>query len=292
MVIEIILLYGSFAFVDILDKFLLTKRKIQPLSYAFFTLITGALMLLAWPFVYQTLPQKFIWLNLLSGAFYGLVIYVYFKVLAFGEVSRVVPVVFGLVPVFDIIISFFVGHKLLPNEIAAMCLLVPGALLMAYYPGKNFFHHFGLKVLAALLISSYNWFWQYGAQVGGSLNNLMWNRLGAALAMLALLIIPLARANIFKVTHIARKEHTGILFFLKQAIGGLNFVFLSYFLAKGKVPLVDGLSGFRYAILFVIALFLSRQYKHILDEENNKHTIRQKLLAMGMIFAGTIILFL
>src|SRR6185369_9168412 len=122
-----------------------------------------------------------------------------FRALSFGEVSRVVPVVFGLLPVFDVIFSIFIkGKSLLPVELAAMCLLIPGALLLSYSPGKKFFSHFGLKVLAAFLLSSYNWLWQYGAQVGGSLNNLMWNRLGAAVAMALLLLIPLARRNIFK----------------------------------------------------------------------------------------------
>ncbi len=293
MILQIIFLYGSFAFVDILDKFLLSKRKIQPLSYTFFTLITGAALLIAWPFVYQSLPQKFIWLNLLSGAFYGLAIYVYFKVLSFGEVSRVVPVVFGLVPVFDIAFSFFFGHhKLLPKEFAAMCLLVPGALIMAYYPGKKFYQHFGVKILAAFLISSYNWLWQYGAQVGGSLNNLMWNRLGAALAMLILLLIPILRHNIFKVTNVPKKEHTGGLFLLKQLVGGLNFVFLSFLLAKGKIPLVDGLAGFRYLFLFFIALLLSHNYSHVLKEEVDKHVFIQKIISMILIFAGTVILFI
>lgn len=293
MIGYIILLYASFAVVDILDKFLLSKRKIQPLSYAFFTVVMGAVLLVVWPWVYEALPAKFIWLNLLSGAYFALMMYVYFKALSFGEVSRVVPVVFGLVPVFDLLIAFFVrNHHLLAYELAAMSLLIPGALLMAYYPGKKFFGHFGLKVLAAFLISSYNWFWQYGAQVGGSLNNLMWNRIGAALALALLLAVPLARKNIFKTKDLPKKRHTGWLFIAKQFLGGINFVILSYFLATGKIPIVDGLSGFRYAFLFLFALYLSLHHRHVLDEQIDRHLIKLKFSALVLMFFGTIFLFL
>jgi uncharacterized membrane protein len=292
VIIQIILLYASFAFVDILDKFLLTKRKLKPLSYAFFTLITGAVLLVIWPFVYQALPQKFIWLNLFSGAYFGLVIYVYFKTLSYGEVSRVVPVVFGLVPVFDLIFSFFFNHKpLIPHELAALCLLVPGALLMAYYHEKKFFNHFGLKVLAAMLISSYNWFWQYGAQVGSSINNLMWNRLGAAAIMLLVLAVPQARKNIFSVDKVPNQQRTSFIFIIKQAVGGLNFIFLSYFLAIGKVPIIDGLSAFRYVFLSVFALFLSFRYKRVLSETIDRNTIKLKIVSVVLIFFGTLVLF-
>lgn len=293
MIAEIILLYASFAIVDLCDKFLISKRQIRPLSYDFFTLVTGALVLVIWPWVYHPLPQKLIWLNLLSGAFYGLAMYVYFKVLSMGEVSRVVPVIFSLVPLFDIFFSAIFHRKpLFPQELAALALLVPGALIIAYYPGRKFFSHFGLKVLAAFLISSYNWLWQYGAQVGSSLNNLAWNRLGAAAAMALLLLIPLARKNIFELDHVPKKEHTGFLFLFKQGLGGLNFIFLSYLLARGKVPIVDGLSGFRYTFLFIFALILSYKFRHILDEPTDRRTVKLKFAALVLICLGTAVLFL
>ncbi len=291
MIFQIIILYLSFAFVDVLDKFLISKRKIRPLSYAFFTVVTGALLLVAWPWVYQALPAKFIWLNLLSGAYFGLAMYVYFKVLARGEVSRVVPFIFALVPIFDIFISTLTRHSALSvSQFAAVCLLVPGALLISYGDGKYLHRYLGLTLLSAFLFSSYNFLWQYGAQVGSTMNNLMWNRLGAAAVMALLLLIPLARKDIFTASKVKEKHHTGFLFLLKQAIGGLNFIFLSYFLTVGKVPIVDALASFRYGFLFVLALFFSFYHRHILDEQTDKHTLRLKVAALILIVMGTIIL--
>jgi uncharacterized membrane protein len=255
--------------------------------------VTGILLLALWPWVYQALPTKFIFLNLLSGAYFGLVMFVFYRVLSRGEVSRVVPFVFGLVPVFDILISTITGKSRLTSiELAAMALLIPGALLIAFQGGQYLHKYLGLTVLSAFLYSSYNFLWQFGAQVGPSLNNLMWNRLGAAGALVLLLAIPRARRNIFAVGHVPKKQNTGFLFVAKQAVGGLNFIFLSYFLASGKVPVVDGLSGFRYVFLFIFALFLSFKYRSILEEQIDRHTIKIKLAAIALICLGTVVLFL
>lgn len=292
MIVWIILLYLSFAIVDILDKFLLSARKILPASYTFFTVVTGAALLLVWPLVYESLPARSIVLNLLSGAYFSLAMYVFFKVLSFGEVSRVVPFIFGLVPAFDVLLSaIFKIDPLLPKEIAALALLVPGAMLIAYHPSRQLHRHIWLKVLAAFLFSSYNLLWQYGAQIGGSLNNLMWNRLGAAGVLLILLAIPLYRKKVFSVQHIAKKKHTSGLFMFKQLLGGFSFAALSHFLTVGSVAIVDALAGFRYVFLFLGAVVLSHRHIHVLDEEMDKKVIKLKLASLAVIFLGTVMLF-
>jgi uncharacterized membrane protein len=289
----IIGLYVSMAVVDVMDKFLISKRKIKPISYTFFTVVTGALLLLIWPWVYESLPLKFIGLDLFSGAFFGLTIYVFFKALSFGEASRVVAFIFGMVPVFDIFLSFATGRGTLTvQETAAIALLVPGAFLISYYPHQNYKKHLSLKLLAAFLFSAYNLLWQYGAQEGSSLNNLMWNRIGAALPLILLLLVPSAKSKIFDFGHVAKKAHTSLLFAAKQALGGLNFIFLSYLLTATKIAIVDGLSGFRYAFLFILGLLLSGKRTNVLEEDIGKKVIWQKSAALALIFLGTLILFI
>lgn len=293
LIFQIIVLYASMAAVDVMDKFLLTKRRIEPVSYTFFTVVSGALLLFIWPGVYEAVPKKFIFFNLLSGAYFVLAMFVFFKVLAFGEVSRVVPFIFGLVPAFDVLLSASLKVEVfVPARAVALAILVCGAMLIAYHPSRGWHRHIWLKVLAAFLFSSYNLLWQYGAQVGGSLNNLMWNRLGAAGVLVMLLIIPRFRRGVFAVRHVPKKQHTSGLFIFKQLLGGLNFVALSHFLAKSSVAVVDALSGFRYVFLFLGALALSREHIHILDEEKDKKVVKLKFTAVAIIFLGIIILFL
>ena len=288
-----ILLYFSFAVVDVMDKFLLSARKIHAISYTFFTVVTGTLLLVAWPLVYESLPAKFVGLNLLSGVFFSLTMYVFFRVLSYGEASRVVPFVFALVPVFDVLLSLaFKTNALTVKEFSALCLLVPGAALMAYWPGRAGISHLALKILAAFLFSAYNHLWQFGAQTGSSLNNLMWNRLGAAGILVLLLLVPAFKKKVFSVKQVKKKTHTSVLFLFKQALGGLNFVFLSHLLTVGKVSVVDSLAVFRYGFLFVSAFVLSKFHSRILSEETDKKVIFQKLGALALIFLGTVVFFL
>jgi uncharacterized membrane protein len=280
------------ATVDLMDKFLITARKIEPVSYTFFTVVTGLLLLLIWPWTFFLLPAKFIFLDLFSGAFFSLAMYVFFVALSQGEVSRVVPYVFGLVPVFDILLGLLTGRNILSlNEIGAMFLLVPGALLVSHQSGNFWGKHVALKTLSAFLFSSYYALWQYGSQIGPVLNNLMWNRLGAAGVLLALLFLPVFRKKAFATEKVKSKASTSFLFLFKQVLGGANFIFLSFLLVLGKIAIINGLQGFRYVFLLLFSLLLTKRRSHLILEQSDRDVIWQKGFGIGLVFLGTLLLF-
>ena len=281
------------AAVDVLDKVLITKRKIEPVSYTFFTIITGLVFLAIWPWVFLHLPNRAIFLDVLSGIWFSLAYFVFFKAMSGGEVSRVIPFVFGIMPLFDVAISVFTGKNTLQiQEVAALSLLVPGALLISYKPNSFLKSHVGLKIGAAFMLSSYNALWQYAAQTGTVLNNLMWNRIGAALLVICFLLIPSLRNKIFATKHIEQKKDTSILFIAKQLLGGFSFLFLSFLLVMGKISVVSSLQGFRYIFLFVAGIIFTKYHKHVLEEDVDRHTKKQKLFAIVLICLGTLILFI
>ncbi len=293
IVILSIFQYFLAAVTDVLDKFLISKEKIEPVNYTFYTVVTGAVLLIIWPWVFADLALKYVLLDLFSGAVFSLVMYLFFRVLANGEVSRVVPFIFGLVPVFDSLIAFTTGrNSLLAHEVAAMFLLVPGALIISHNSNSNWSKHVFTKLLCAFGFSAYYALWQYAAQNGPALNNLMWNRLGAALVLIILLILPSFRKKVFAVKHVANKKKTGSLFLFKQLLGGANFIFFSFLLLKGKISVINSLQGFRYVFIFLIALLLSHSFSFILKEQINKKIIGQKFFGLILICLGTLVLFL
>jgi uncharacterized membrane protein len=240
--ILIITFYFFQAAFDVLDKFLLSARKIRPLSYTFFTVVLGLCMLIAWPWFYESIALKRIFFDLLSGSLFSLALYVFYKAMSEGEVSRVVPFVFGIVPLTDLFISLCFGtNTLLGKEFAALCLLIPGALLISYKKNEFSKKHLSVKVLSAFLWSLYYAFWQFSAQSGDTMNHLMWNRVGAALVLILLLFFPLARKNIFGFRQVKNKKETSVLFVLKQFIGGANFIFFSFLLVIAKISVVNEL---------------------------------------------------
>ncbi len=287
-----ILHYFFAAVVDGLDKFLMSKRKIQPVAYTFWSVVTGLGILVAWPWVFERISLGSIGLDLLSGALFSLALYVFLKALSEGEVSRVIPFVFGLVPVFDLLIAKVIGHNpLLAKEISAMFLLVPGALIIsfrAHFWGK----HVLLKVFSAFLWSANFALWQFVASQGNTFNHFMYNRVGAAAVLVLLLIIPAFKLAVFKKEPETKKKGTISLFLLKQVLGGANMIFFSWLIVAGKIPLINSLQGFRYVFLFIGALFLSKKLKHLLEEEISHKILIQKICGLFLIVLGTLVLFL
>jgi uncharacterized membrane protein len=166
------------------------------------------------------------------------------------------------------------------------------ALLVSHQKRAGWGRHVGVKVLAAFLFSAYYAFWQYSSQTGPVLNNLMWNRLGAAVVLFALLIIPNYRHKVFAVDQIKSKAGTSAIFLFKQILGGLNFVFFSFLLVLGKISIVNGLQGFRYVFLLLFSLFLTKKRRHLIEEESGRHILTQKSFGIILIFIGTVLLFI
>lgn len=288
----IIFYYLLAAAVDLMDKFLISARKIRPLSYTFYTVVMGALLLVLWPWNYEHITFNAALLDVFSGLVFALCMYVFFRALSEGEASRVIPFVFGIVPVTDLLLGAISGRNSLDNrELAAIFLLIPGALLIAHKKGSFSGRHVLLKLTSAFLWSLYYFIWQLAAEKGNVLNHLMWNRLGAALVLVLILVLPAARKNIFGFKEVKAKKQTSILFLAKQLVGGANFIFLSFLLVVSKISIVNGLQGFRYIFLFLAAVMLASSNKNPLKEEISHQIIWQKLAAIGLIFAGTIILF-
>ncbi len=287
-----ILHYLIAAIVDTLDKFLISKRKIQPVAYTFWSVITGLGILAVWPWVYEKISLGQMGLDLLSGVLFSLALYVFLKALSQGEVSRVIPFIFGLVPIFDLLIGKIVGQNaLFSQEISAICLLVPGALIISYKP--NFWgKHLVLKTMSAFLWSCNFALWQFVAKTGNTFNHFMFNRLGAAGILILFLVWPYYRTLVFKRETESKRKGTVGLFLFKQVLGGANMIFFSWLIVVGKIPLVNALQGFRYVFLFLGALFLSKKMKHLLEEDITSKVVMQKVCGLVLIILGTLVLFL
>lgn len=255
---------------------------------------------MVWPFNFIEIPTDKVLLNIFSGVIFSLAIYLFFKALSAGDASRVVPFVFAFSTVFDFIFSNFFKNQILKQEqIIALVVLVVGSGLLTFSKGKFLGKKVYFKFFAALFMSLYNFSWHFSAiafsaQNTGKqlLNFFMWNRVGAAGILLALLIIPTARKNIFRTEHIENKKQTSYLFLLKQVLGGSAFALSNYLLAIGNVAVFTSLQGLRYGFLFIAGLVFSYTHSHLVYEDLDRHSLIQKFSGLALIFVGTLILFI
>lgn len=285
------------AIVFIIDKYLVSTRIKQPIIYTFYVGILGILSIALIPFGGLVLPVfSHLIINLLSGALYVGALYVFYSALRREEPSRVVPVIGSLVPVFTLFLSFFLlSERLSPQFFIAVILLIGGSALISlrkYIISRQTALNLLFYVLSAFLFAfsfvliKYVYFYQ------PFVSAFIWARIGGFLTTLFLLFHPAPRSTIFRPVKINIKNKTGALFLGNQAMGAIAFLLLNFAISLTSVSLVNALQGIQFIFVFIIAAFLGKRYPHILIEKVSWPIIIQKSIAILMIGAGLIVLFL
>lgn len=300
------------ALTAVIDKYLLDKRISHPMTYAFYVGVFGLLALFLFPFGFFLPDGLTLIISLASGFISVLAFYSFFVILQKSEASRVVPIIGGFSPIFVLIFSnFFLGESLETIEYLAFGLLISGGVLISLaikYDGirvqkPETFRVFVSAVLAAFLFALS--FVLFKAAVFGTpfINAFIWSRLGGFSASLMFLIPSYSRDDIFTAPKSwflrfrSRKQEpdkkvisTGSLFAVNKIIGATGFFLLDYAISIGKVSIVNAMQGFQYALVFIIALILSKKYPDILREDFGSLAILEKVLGIILVAGGLFLL--
>ncbi|MGB3988568.1 MAG: EamA family transporter [Minisyncoccales bacterium] len=291
--------YLLLALVSLFDKYLLTDKIPNPKIYAFYTsFFRGAIIFLIPIVGFTIMETKHLITAFLAGASFYIALLFFYKSVKEFEVSRIVPAVGALVPIFSLALAFIFSQgneRLTALEVAALILLISGSFLINYKKGVKFTptgilfaaltslffaNHF---ILAKYLYIAYP-FWTAIISI---------NLGGFVLSLFFLSFSKEIRKNIFSEKTIFNSS-TALLFFSSKglsAIGGL-FQNLAIFLAPtvSTVAIINGLQGVQYAFLLIITVLISIKLPKILKEEISKEAIVMKSLAIFLIFFGMVIL--
>lgn len=292
-IILTIIAYFFSAIVAIIDKFLISKKIPQPISYAFYIGILSILALLliflgglVWP----TLGQFF--LSLLTGALFILSLIFFFKALKINEASRTVPLIGSFLPVFSVILSFIILKERLTNTALVSCLiLILAGFLMSIRIKKN--NHF-IKGWVFILFSAFLFALSFILSKIIYLqlpfiSGFIWIRLGSFIFSLSFLLVPKIRKIIF--TSLKETDQKISLLFLgNQTLAAFYFILLNVAIYLNSVSLINALQGMQYVFIFFIAIIISKNFPHFFKEELKKEIIFQKIMAMVLILIGLFIL--
>ncbi len=285
-----------FALVFVIDKYLFSRTHLRPAAYAFYVGLLGGLAILLFPFGFSLLPLKQILISFFAGAFFVFAIFYFYKSVQLGEVSRITPIIGGLVPLFTLLFTYsFLGERLVFNQLIAFSLLVLGGIVMAW-PRKQAYlvsrivkspliKRLPLAVLAALFFAASYVLTKFIYLEQNFINGFIWIRLGGILGAVVLFIWPNTRKMIFETTE-KIKLKTGQLAISSKVLSGCAFILLNYAIFLGSVSLVNALQGVQYVFLFVLALFLSKKFPQIIKEQINQSAILQKVVAIVFIVLG------
>jgi drug/metabolite transporter (DMT)-like permease len=297
--IAAILAYFFLAIVSLFDRYFLVGPMASPKVYTFYIGISCLFFCFFLIPLGVSLPAiGIILLGLTAGLTRMLGTLFLTTSITKSEISRVIPAIGALQPVF----SFFLFFLFLPQsrivnilQIVAFALLVLGSTLISVKKfDKEFFSFQALKypIVASFLFSLTFFLTKNLFLETTFLNGMFLILFGNGLFSLMLFVFPENRKIIFGQK--LSKKISGF-FILGQSLGGLALVLQYYavFLAKpGQVPLINALEGMRYVFLLFFVFLLASWKPQLLKEEVSKEAFLPKVLAVLLIAGGMALLVL
>jgi drug/metabolite transporter (DMT)-like permease len=284
--------YFIFAVASLIDKYLLAGPVGNPKVYAFYIGVLGTAALFLIPFIdFRLLEPKQLFFAFIAGGSFTLALFWFFKGLKSFELSRIIPAVGGILPIFTfLLISLFSrGRETLGFlEMISLGLLILGSVLISYDKSKRFsLGSLRISAIAAFLFAFSFVFSKYVYLEYPFLLGLIWIKLGGALAALALLLDRQLRKELFG-QKAGLEKKTAAIFISGQALGAGAGILQNWAVALAPLiylALVNALQGIQYVFLLAfVAIFFKK--------EISKETIFQKIIAILLIGAGLALLVL
>lgn len=309
------------ALAAVIDKFLLTKSEIVPISYAFYVSVLGGLastlLLIFEPNFY--FPKNY-WFILVGGgiSFYFALYFMYLAVQK-AEISKVNPLIISLTPLIIFFFSFFlpIQSPTLQKTGGAFLIIISSYFLSqtGSLKTKLNFKNWLLIILSCLMFALANIFNKMAYNNLSFINAFVWLRwfsLITALIFTSLIgawpiVLNLKKRKFKKIElvinyfkniahhffaplHLFRKKVSSreqwLVFALGQIVGGLGVLLMQYAIKLGNVVLVTALNGLEFFFVILIVYFLSKIYPRILREDISGYFLKEKIIWSIVLFIG------
>lgn len=278
---------------SVVNKSLLNKDIPNPVVYTFYICILGLAVFALAPFGLAWIGFNMFIISLIAGILFTGALLSMFTALLNDEVSRVIPLIGGLQPIFVFWLAFFfLGERLLNNQVIAFVLVLLGGLLITIRwqkASRQQVKLFFLSLLSALLFALSFVLSKYIFDSTDFISGFIWTRVGSFLGAVVLLLWAVNRKAIFGNVKTAGRT-VGLIFILGQVAGALSFIMINWAMAMGSVTLVNALQGLQYVFLFIIVLLLAKRYPEWLKENTRGLVLVQKIIAILLISGGLYLL--
>lgn len=297
-----IISYLILAIVNLADKFLIDNAMPNSKAYTFLVGVLGSIVILAGPWFMVWPGTYFFAVNLIVGALFPLALLLLYRSLKTGDVSRVLVLIGGSVPVFIVIFSsLFLGERFTTNQWIGIISLIVGTMIIAWMPqkhslGERIISFFRIKredkIKGTLLALSAGFVfalffigtkYAYNNEPFGSA--FIWIRIGSLITVLTFLLHKKTRRGIIKSIRKLKGKNRGI-FFSNQVLSAIGFSLQNYAIALGSVVLVSSLQGIQYGFLLILGVLITIFKPHIVKENISRNIILQKVVAIILISIG------
>ncbi len=279
------------ALVNIVDKFVLTKWIKQPfVPLIFFSIVgfvIGTMIYIFQGFSY--LSYLNIFLSVLTGGFYVIVMYFYFKALNIEEVSRVVPL-FYLFPLFTLLMAgLFLGEVFTPLRYLGIFLVIFGSIVISSKDITNLrlSKAFWFMILSAFFASLSGIITKYLLDFADFWTIFGYGRFGSLLASIPIFYFYLP--DLISSVRKHGKKVIGVIT-INQTVELSATLIHTVALSIGFVTLVSALSSLQTFFVLIIATLVTIFYPKMFKEKINKRILIAKLAAIIMLFFGVILI--
>ena len=271
------------------DKVLLKRPATKDLvGYVFWLGAISIFGLALIPFGFRMPRPNVALMGFVAGVIHLAAIYFYYDALKRGEASESLAAMGGFSPVATAVIAFFLLHQpFAGGKILAFALLTGGGFLMFLSEQMNFSRMIVPMSLASGLFGLVNVLQRMVFRESNFVSGYVFFTLGTCAGALLLLIPRQWRYEIFKQSEEA-DPRSKFWYFVNRFIDGVGSFLIFYAISLAHPAIVDAISGVRFAIIFVGALFLTKFKPEWLTEEFSGRTLVIKAIATAVIVAGMV----
>lgn len=274
------------------NKFLLQKTIPDPLIYVFYISLVSLLAILALPFT--NIPQIGVFLQAsFSTLLWTTGAYFMFKALKSGQVSRVIPIIGTLIPLFLLIIASKTNAISLTQALAVGVLIVGMIFLtLTDWQGKLNKWELVFEFLSASFFAASYIVLREAYQNLDFFSVIVWSRLILLPLGIFILLIPHLRRKIItsQGTKINFLSKTGLIFAGGQISGTLSEFLLLFSISLANPALVNSLQGSQYIFLLVFSLILAKKFPTVFQENHTPKALVSKLAGIVLIGIGLFLL--
>lgn len=290
--------YFLLAIVALVDKYLVSGPIPGAKVYAFYVGALGIISILLIPFIGFFVPDSFCQsgLALLAGSVHIFALFAFFSCLKKFEVSRVVPAVGAISPIFVVFLGYFlsgISPNLGAERTLALFLLISGGFLINLKrEGRATMESVGASFLTALLFALFFILTKLVYFLFPFWSGFVWMRIGGFIAALLFLFSREVKEEVFK-NRVSFNPKTLWIFLGNQGMGGFAFVLQNFAVSLaplGLLSFVNALEGTKYVFVLILSLFASLKFPEALKEDFSRSVIFQKTLSVILIIAGLVIL--
>lgn len=277
----------------LIDKFLLTAKIKDPLIYIFYISLFSFVILVLLPLTHVPNLLVFIVASI-STVIWTSGLYFMYKALRVGLVSRVIPIIGVLIPIFLMVEAIFT-KSINSSEFFAIIILVLGLVFLTIFEWRGHLKKDELlfEFTSAILFAISYIILRQAFLMDNFITVLVWSRLILLPLAFILLLIPKSRKIILAKDEgpkFSLKSKMGALFMFGQAAGGSSELLITFSVSLATPALVNSLQGSQYLFLFIASLFLGKKFPEIFKEKHTHLKTTFKILGIACIALGLYIL--